>query len=255
LYLEQFSSALEEKWRGSLFKVEDAKEVDARAKEYLHRLARLGRVKKVYWGWYYVPEEQKDVWDFLEGDKGFKVLIKQTAASLWNYDFVHRNVYRLAVEDVSYKKALESYGKEKGWFFEVERYDEIPFEYRRVDGLFIEAPESSIVSCMAEWNFLDAFATLYFRKDEISFSKLREMARWTRIAGTDTRVWNALKYGCRLFNEKTGKMVCDVRSTKLRRDDVRELVEEAVEKVTEFAGEDRRDHSPLKTYLEKAGRL
>jgi hypothetical protein len=234
MYLEQFSADLREKWKGSLFTVSEAKQVDTRAKEYLYRLGKLGEVERVYWGWYYLPEKQ-DVWDFLVKDKGFKVLIKQTAASIWNYDFIHRNVYRLAVEDASYKKALERFGKERGWIFEVEYCDKMPYEYREVDGLMVEEPESCIVNCMADWAFLDAFAVLYFRKDDILFEKVRELARWKRISRTDTRVWNAIKYGCNLFNEQMEKKVFDVKATKLEQDDVKELVEEAVEKVMEFA--------------------
>jgi len=234
MYLEEFRTALREKWKGSLFTVSEARQVDARAKEYLHRLGRLGEVERVYWGWYYLPGRQ-DVWDFLVSDKGFKVLIKQTAASIWNYDFVHRNVYRLAVEDTSYKKALERFGKERGWIFEVECYDKIPYEYKEVEQLMVEGPESCIVNCVADWAFLDAFAVLYFGKDEISFDKVRQLARWKRISRTDTRVWNAVKYGCNLFNKQMRKKVFDVKATKLDQDDVKELVEEAVGKVMEFA--------------------
>jgi hypothetical protein len=234
MYLGQFSTALRERWKGSLFRVSEAKQLNARAKEYLHRLGRLGEVERVCWGWYYLPEKQ-DVWDFLTSDKGFKVLIKQTAASIWNYDFVHRNVYRLAVEDSSYKRALERFGKERGWMFEVEYYDKVPYEYREVDGLMVEEPESCLVNCIADWAFLDAFAILYFRRDEVSFEKVKELARWKRISRTDTRVWNAIKYGCNLFNERMERKMFDVRATRLERDDVRELVEEAVEKVMEFA--------------------
>jgi len=234
MYLGQFSTALRERWKGSLFRVSEAKQLNARAKEYLHRLGRLGEVERVCWGWYYLPERQ-DVWDFLTRDKGFKVLIKQTAASIWNYDFVHRNVYRLAVEDSSYKRALERFGKERGWMFEVEYYGKIPYEYREVDGLMVEEPESCLVNCIADWAFLDAFAILYFRRDEVSFEKVKELARWKRISRTDTRVWNAIKYGCNLFNERMERKMFNVRATRLERDDVRELVEEAVEKVMEFA--------------------
>jgi len=234
MYLEQFSTALRERWKGSLFTVSEAKQVDARAKEYLYRLGKLGEVERVYWGWYYFPEKQ-DVWGFLVSDRRFKVLIKQTAASIWNYDFVHRNVYRLAVEDPSYKKALERFGKEKGWMFEIEYHDKMPYEYREVDQLMIEAPESCLVNCVADWAFLDAFAILYFRKDEISFEKVRDLARWKRISRTDKRVWNAIKYGCNLFNEQMEKKMFDVKATRLEQDDVKELVEEAVEKVMEFA--------------------
>jgi hypothetical protein len=235
MYLEQFSSALKVNWKGSLFKVSDVKEVDARAKEYLHRLARLGEVKKVYWGWYYIPEKQADVWDFLTNDRRFKVLIKQTAASFWNYDFVHRDVYRLAVQDASYKRALERFGKERGWIFEVEYYDKIPYEYREVDRLFIETPESCIVNCIADWSFSDAFAILYFRKDDVSLERVRALGRWRRISKTDVRVWTAIKYGCSLLNERFRKRVFNMRAAKLSQEDVAELIEEAVEKVMEFA--------------------
>lgn len=233
MYLERFSATLREKWRGSLFTVSEAKQIDAHAKEYLHRLKRLGEVERVYWGWYYLPEKQ-DAWDFLVSDKGFKILIKQTAASIWNYDFVHRNVYRLAVHDASYKKALERFGKEKGWIFEVEYYEKIPYEYREIDRLMVEEPESCIVNCVADWAFLDAFAILYFRREDISFEKVKELARWKRISRTDTRVWNAVKYGCNWFNEQMEKKMFDVKATRLERDEVKELVEEAVEKVMEF---------------------
>jgi len=37
------------------------------------------------------------------------------------------------------------------------------------------------------------------------------------------------------LNEKLGRRIFRVRSTDFKRDDVRELVEEAVEKVIEFA--------------------
>jgi len=235
MYLEQFSSALRERWKGSLFKVSEAKGIDTRAKEYLHRLGKLGAAEHVHWGWYYIPEKQQDVWGFLSSDKGFKVLIKQTAASIWNYDFVHRNVYRLAVEDASYKKALEMFGKERGWIFEVECHNKIPFEYRKVDRLFVEAPESCLVNCVAEWAFLDAFAILYFRKDDISFGKVRALGRWRRISKTEVRAWAAIKYACDLFKESLGKKVFNVRVSELENDDVKELVEEAVEKVMEFA--------------------
>ncbi|MEM2111376.1 MAG: hypothetical protein QXX08_05810 [Candidatus Bathyarchaeia archaeon] len=234
MYLEQFGKALREKWKGSLFTVSEAKQVDARAKEYLHRLGRLGKVERVYWGWYYLQEKQ-DVWEFLTSDKGFKVLIKQTAASVWNYDFVHRNVYRLAVEDASYKKALERFGRGRDWIFEVECYKKIPYEYREVDQLMVEEPESCIVNCIADWAFLDAFAVLYIRRDEISFEKVRDLARWKRISRTNTRVWNAIKYGCNSLNEQMGTKIFSVKATRLEQEDVKEFVEEAVKKVMEFA--------------------
>jgi len=84
--------------QGSLFRVSDAYRINRRAKEYLHRLSREGYLKRIYRGWYFIPAESRyrDPWDFLVEDKGFKVIVKQSAASIWNHDFVHRDVYRLA---------------------------------------------------------------------------------------------------------------------------------------------------------------
>ena len=106
--------------------------------------------KHVTWGWYWIPTSYNDAWDFLVKDKGFKVIIKQTAASIWNYDFIHRAVFRLAVNNLSYKRALETFAKSMGWDFEVEFHRKIPYEYREIDGLFVETLESCIVTCIAE---------------------------------------------------------------------------------------------------------
>lgn len=168
-------------------------------------------------------------------DKNFKVIIKQTAASIWNYDFVHHNVYRLAVKDESYKKALEKFARMMGWKFEVEYYDKIPYEYKTIDGLNVETPESSIVSCMTEWSFTDAFAVLYFRRNEISLNKVKVLGRWKRISRTNIRVWTSVKYGCKLFNEYFNQKIFKIRSAELKQNEVKELIEEAVEKVLEFA--------------------
>jgi len=138
--LETFKVALVEDFSGSLFKVRDAEKVHPRAKEYLHGLGKDGEIRRVSWGWYCIPEEYRDPWDFLTRDRGFKIVIKQTAASAWNYDFIHRDVYRLAVEDSSYKRALEGFARQMGWNFEVEYHNKIPYEYKRVDKLFIETP-------------------------------------------------------------------------------------------------------------------
>ncbi|NOZ82119.1 MAG: hypothetical protein GXO63_03125 [Candidatus Micrarchaeota archaeon] len=235
MYLENFRYRLAREWQGSLFRVSDVYRINRRAKEYLYRLSKEGYLKRIYWGWYFIPAEYKDPWEFLAGDSGFKVIIKQTAASLWNYDFVHRDVYRLAVKNRSYGKALEKFAGEMGWNFEVEYHERIPYEYRKTDGLFVETIESSIVSCISEWSFLDAFAVLYFRRDEVSLEKLKRMGRWKRISGTDTRVWTALKYGCRLFNESLGKKMFRVKIKGGLGEDVKELIQEAVAKVVESA--------------------
>jgi len=234
MYLARFNETLREKWKGSLVSTKEAVAIEPRAKEYLHRLSKLGLIERISWGWYYVPAKEEDVWSFLKNDKGFKVVIKQTAASLWNYDFVHRNVYRLAVTSSSYKRALERFAETKGWLFEVEYHKKIPYEYVKVDGLFVESPESCLVNCVAEWSFLDAFALLYFRRNEVSLKKVKGLSRWKRIARTDTRVWSAVRYACQLFNERLGKRLFKVRRREFS-GEVKQLVEEAVEKVLDFA--------------------
>ncbi|MBE0513220.1 hypothetical protein IBX38_09235 [Candidatus Bathyarchaeota archaeon] len=237
MYLEEFAKSLESMWKGSLLTVKEAESLNERAKEYLYRLEKAGRIERVCWGWYFLPTDMKDPWAFLVEDRGFKVLIKQTASSFWNYDFVHRNVYRLAVENSSYKKALEEFAKKRGWIFEVEQYKDLgeKFDYQPIDGLFVERPYSCIVNCVADWSFLDAFATLYFRRGRVPLKRLKGLGRWKRISKTNVRVWTAIKYGCKLFNEYLGERTFNVRDTRLDREDVKELVEEAVEKVVEFA--------------------
>lgn len=233
--LEGFRTELRSRFKGSLFRVEDAEEISPNAKEYLYRLRSKGLVERVCWGWYRFPEEQTDPWEFLTKDKCRKVIVKQTAASIWNYDFIHRNVYHLAVEDRSYKRALEAYARKKGWLFEIELCDLDEVDFTEVDSLLVERPEACIVDCITDWSFLDAFATLYFRSDDVSLDRVKDTGRWRRISRTDTRVWNAVKYGCSLFNEKLGREVFHIRSTALGNESVKELIDEAVDKVIELA--------------------
>jgi len=234
MYLDDFRVRLLRDWFGSLFSLNYARKIHPRAKEYLYRLSRCGVVKRVVWGWYWIPTSYRDVWEFLAVDRGFKVVVKQTAASIWNYDFIHRDVFHLAVDDKSYGRALEAFAKSMGWNFEVEFHRRIPYEYVGVDGLFVEALEPCIVDCLAEWSFMDAFAILYFRRDEVDFDKLKMLGRWRRVSKTDLRVWTLIKYGCKLFNEYLGREVFKFKSVNISQDDVKELVDEAVGRVVEF---------------------
>jgi hypothetical protein len=122
-----------------------------------------------------------------------------------------------------------------GWNFEVEFHRKITYEYREIDGLFVESLESCIVNCIAEWLFIDAFAALYFRRDDIDFVKLKNLGRWKRISGTNIRVWTLIKYGCKLFNEYFRKEIFKFKAVEIKQADVRELINEAIEKVVEFA--------------------
>ena len=128
-----------------------------------------------------------------------------------------------------------AFAKSMGWDFEVEYHRKIPYKYEKVDVLFVETLESCIVNCLAEWSFIDAFAALYFRREEVDFNELRELGRWKRVSKTNLRVWTLIKHGCKLFNEYFGREVFKLKAAEVKQDDIKELVDEAVEKVIEFA--------------------
>jgi len=81
-YLTQFSKKLRT-YEGSLVRAKSVKDIEPNAKEYLNKLSKEGSIERVKWGWYWVPAKLKDVWDFLEKEKNFKVVSAQTAASFW----------------------------------------------------------------------------------------------------------------------------------------------------------------------------
>lgn len=230
-YLKSFYELLKQKYSGSLVKVGEIKEPNA--KEYLNKLAKAGLIERVTWGWYWIPDDITDPWDFFEKDKGFKVVCCQTAASMWNQDFVHRDTYSLKVSDRSYGKALEEFAKKKGWRFQIE-YVEKPENYVKVGKLYVENVGEVITECLGRWAFIDAFAALYANRDDINFEDLAKQSYWKRISGTNIRVRQALEYGGRLINEMTGKDLFEVRKTKLENEYVRREIEEAVEKVVEL---------------------
>lgn len=231
-YLQRFHERLR-KYAGCLVKVEDVKEIEPNAKEYLNKLAKAGLIEKVRWGWYWIPDHIKDPWDFFEKDKGFKIISCQTAASLWNQDFVHRDAYSLKVSDRSYGKALEEFAKRKGWRVQVEYVDK-PKNYTKVGKLFVEGVEETIIECVQRWAFMDAFATLYSNRKKIRLEDLSKQSYWKRIRGTNVRVRQALEYGCHLISKLVGKEMFNVREPKLDDEYVKREIEEAVERVVEL---------------------
>lgn len=85
----------------------------------------------------------------MEKDKNFKVVSAQTVASFWNNDFVHRDIYVLKVKDKSYGKALQEFGKKKGWDIKVEySKDSAKIKYRKIGNLFIEDIEDNVIECL-----------------------------------------------------------------------------------------------------------
>src|SRR5437867_1154869 len=140
-YLQTFLRQLRQDWRGSLVKVSEAEEIDANSKKYMNRLARSSEIERVAWGWYWVPDKYRDFFDFLRKDRHFKVIQKQTAASYWNGDFIHRDTYSIAVSDKSYGEALSPFAEDRGWRVVVEFRKLHKGQYQKTDGLYVESLE------------------------------------------------------------------------------------------------------------------
>lgn len=232
-YLTEFNTKLKP-FKGSLVRVSSVKEIEPNAKEYLYKLATEGSIERVKWGWYWIPAEVRSVWDFLEKDRNFKVVSAQTAASFWNNDFIHRDVYVLKVKNKSYGKALKEFAKKKGWNVEVEySKDAANIKYRRVGDLLVEDMEENVIECLQNWAFADAFATLYENKDKINFDRLYRESYWKRISKTNVRARQALEYGFHQLGELAG-FEFPHREIRLEDDFVKREIDEAVEKVIEL---------------------
>lgn len=233
-YLQRFYSNLKGKYRGSLVSVRSIAKIEPNAKEYLSKLAKVRSIERVTWGWYWIPDSSSDIWQFLKEDKNFKVVSSQTAASVWNGDFVHRDVYVLKVIDRSYGRALEEFARRRGWRVELEYVKPEGVRYRRVGGLLVEDVEESIIDCLRRSAFTDAFATLYANRRRIDSDKLAKRAYWTRVSGSNVRARQVLEYGFHLANELEGRKVFPEKKVRLHDDFVKKDVEEAVEKVVEL---------------------
>jgi hypothetical protein len=232
-HLEEFHEKLRD-LEGNLVRVKSIKGIEPNAKEYLNKLSKEGSVERVKWGWYWVPTEIKDIWDFLEKDKNFKVISAQTAASFWNNDFVHRDVYVLKVKDKSYGKALKEFAKKRGWNIEVHYLkDPSKIEYRKIGNLFVEDIEYNVIECLQNWAFTDAFATLYENKDRINLDRLYKESYWKRISKTDVRVKQALEYGFHQMG-KLNDVEIPHKEPRFKDDFVKKEINEAVEKVVEL---------------------
>jgi len=233
-YLQRFHEELADQWKGSLVRVNAVKKIEGNAKEYLNKLAKEGYIERVKWGWYWVPDEVKDVWDFLQKDRNFKVLAAQSAASFWNNDFIHRDAIALKVSDISFAKALKEFSSKRGWNFILEYVHQSKIRYKKFGNLFVEEIEDSIMDCMQNWAFIDAFATLYSNKERIRLNQLLKKAYWKRISKTDVRIRQALEYGCNMINKSLGKGIFSVREPMLEDLYVKREIDEAIERVVEL---------------------
>jgi len=232
-YLQEFGKRLRP-FKGSLVRVSSVKEIEPKAKEYLNKASKEGVIERIKWGWYWVPAKVESVWDFLAKDKNFKVVSAQTAASFWNNDFVHRDIYVLKVNDRSYGKALKAFAKKKGWNIEFEfSKDPSKIKYRKVGNLLVENVEENVIACLQNWAFADAFATLYGNRNKIDLKRLYKESYWKRISKTNVRAKQALEYGFHQLEEMSG-VEFPHRETKLEDDFVRREIDEAIEKVVEL---------------------
>lgn len=233
-YLKKFYKALN-RYEGSLVKVSTAKKLTKNAKEYLAKLAKESIIEKVDWGWYYInPRKGVDVLGFLQQDRNFKVIVRQSAASFWNQDFVHRGTLNIAVDNLSFKKVLEAFAKKKGWVVSVIYVKNAKrLKFIRIKKLAIESPDAAVVECTKNWAFADAIDVLVVNKDRIKWQKLIKNSYWARVSGTNIRVRQAIEYAAYQLN-KSRRFEFDTRKTSINNSFVRQELDEAVEKVLEF---------------------
>ncbi len=226
-YLERFYGRLNKDWHGSLVRIKSLNH--PYAKEFMHELSRKGLVERISWGWYWVPDNVKDVWDFLAHDRNIKILADQTAASFWNGDFVHRDAYVIKVQDASYGKALAAFGQKRGWNFHIKVVPQLP-PYVRKNGVLIEALEPTILHCLQEWSFMDGFAALYANKRRIDLNRLLKAGYWRRLSGTNVRVKKVLEYGYSQLTKPSSHKI----GSRLNDRFVAQEIDEAVEKVADL---------------------
>jgi hypothetical protein len=235
-YLTKFNNKLKRKWKGSLVKVENIKTMEPNAKKYLSNLAKANHIEKISWGWYWVPSNPKDFFDFLRQDKNFKVISAQTAASFWNYDFIHRDAYTIKVTNRSYGRAVEEFSKLNGWRVKVEYIKpQTNIKYRKINGLLIEDMENNIIDCLKNWAFTDAFATVYENRNNIDFKKLLKQSYWKRISRSNVRIKQALEYGFSKLNEAIGRNLFPSRSIEFNDKYIKREIDESIEKVMDLA--------------------
>jgi hypothetical protein len=235
-YLTKFNKKLRQKWKGSLVKVENIKHMEPNAKKYLNNLAKANLIKNITWGWYWVPSNPKDFFDFLRQDKNFKIISAQTAASFWNYDFIHRDAYTIKVNNRSYGKALEIFCKKKGWNVKVEYIrPSSNIKYIKTRGLLIENMEDNIIDCLKKWAFTDAFATIYENRNNIDFKKILKKTYWMRISRSKVRIKQALEYGYSKLNEVIGTDSFPSRVIEINDQYIKREIDESIEKVIDLA--------------------
>ncbi len=233
-YLKKFHMQLKKQYAGSLVSVDTAKKIHKYAKQYLIKLAKEELVEKINWGWYYIPNKAEDIWDFLRSDINLKIVAGQSAASFYNQDFIHRDIVVLKVPDKSFANALKEYVKKKGWKVEL-KYFKGKIKTRKIQGLLVEELEETVSDCLQGWAFIDAFSAIYSNRKRVDLKRLEKNVQWKRISGTDVRMRQALNYGLNQINDLADKHIFPEREVRLSDNYVQNEIDEAIEKVVEFA--------------------
>ena len=93
--------------------------------------------------------------------------------------------------------------------------------------------EDTIVDCVKEWAFTDAFATLHQNYRAIDWNKMSRHY-WERISRCNARVGQVLKYGTSLMARDSGNSIYPRTRATVKDEFVRRQIVEAVEKVIEL---------------------
>ena len=232
--VDEFYSKLRKEYEGSLVKTKIAKSLDENAKEYLYRLAKEGFIEYVSWGWYFIGTDTNDFMEFIGKDKNLKIIAGQSAASFWNYDFVHRDSYTILVNDKSYMEAMKQFVKLRGWDVGISYSNILPM-YVKKGNLLIEDLEPTIFDCIDRWAFLDAFSVVYVQRKKIDLIKLVKENYWRRIPKSDIRTGQILGYGFKKLNQAIKKNTFPAYKTNLKDTFITRSIDESIERVIEFA--------------------
>lgn len=145
-----------------------------------------------------------------------------------------RDSFTVAVRNSSYARALKTFAKSQGWNVEVETRDFEKNQYRRMRGLPVEELEDTIVDCVKEWAFADAFASVRQNKDAVNWDRISRHYG-ERIPQSNIRVGQVLKYGTAMMRSRSGDLEHGAHLARIPDDFVRRQVEEAAERVSELA--------------------
>ncbi|MBZ5536966.1 MAG: hypothetical protein LAO31_13520 [Acidobacteriia bacterium] len=86
---------------------------------------------------------------------------------------------------------MEKLASSHGWKIQTETKDFKKNEYERVGRVYVERLEDTIVDCVKEWAFADAFASLQQHYKKVDWDKISRRY-WERLSGSNVRVGSVL---------------------------------------------------------------